>query len=441
MLLRYGRSRRPHKVCKKAINETEGAAMTVHLAQIDREILRAEEGTPQNEFHLGDAAEIAQRLRETYEGRVNLVYLDPPFLTGKTFEARVRVGAKEWKTGRGSLVLRAYQDNQTREAYLKKMRAVLVNARALMASDALIYVHIDWRMHPYLRLLMDEIFGEGCFLNEIIWAYQSGGSARRYFPRKHDVILMYSKTKDYDFHIQDVAEVVPGGRENHMKRHVDADGRVYRSIRSGGRVYTYYDDDPVVPGDVWTDVNHLQQKDPQRTGYDTQKPLRLLERIIRSSSRPGGLVMDLFAGSGTTAEAAVKNGRRFLAADDNPLSMQLVHRRTDGVSVRFTHAPFDGAPEIRARAESGIGFTAVRLEAFRSDDPTLPESMDAVDGWAAGYERDGVFYAYAEEIRSREKPEPTFELAVPMYEGRLMLRVTDVKGRVYFGYVDASAMS
>lgn len=441
MLLRYGRSRRFRKVCKKAINETEGAAMTVHLAQIDREILRAEEGTPQNEFHLGDAAEIAQRLRETYEGRVNLVYLDPPFLTGKTFEARVRVGAKEWKTGRGSLVLRAYQDNQTREAYLEKMRAVLVNARALMASDALIYVHIDWRMHPYLRLLMDEIFGEGCFLNEIIWAYQSGGSARRYFPRKHDVILMYSKTKDYDFHIQDVAEVVPGGRENHMKRHVDADGRVYRSIRSGGRVYTYYDDDPVVPGDVWTDVNHLQQKDPQRTGYDTQKPLRLLERIIRSSSRPGGLVMDLFAGSGTTAEAAVKNGRHFLAADDNPLSMQLVHRRTDGVSVRFTHAPFDGAPEIRARAESGIGFTAVRLEAFRSDDPTLPESMDAVDGWAAGYERDGVFYSYAEEIRSREKPEPTFELAVPMYEGRLMLRVTDVKGRVYFGYVDASAMS
>lgn len=415
--------------------------MTVHLAQIDREILRAEEGTPQNEFHLGDAAEIAQRLMETYEGRVNLVYLDPPFLTGKTFEARVRVGAKEWKSGRGSLVLRAYQDNQTREAYLEKMRAVLVNARELMASDALIYVHIDWRMHPYLRLLMDEIFGEGCFLNEIIWAYQSGGSARRYFPRKHDVILMYSKTKDYDFHIQDVAEVVPGGRENHMKRHVDADGRVYRSIRSGGRVYTYYDDDPVVPGDVWTDVNHLQQKDPQRTGYDTQKPLRLLERIIRSSSRPGGLVMDLFAGSGTTAEAAVKNGRRFLAADDNPLSMQLVHRRTDGVSVRFTHAPFDGAPEIRARAESGIGFTAVRLEAFLSDDPTLPESMDAVDGWAAGYERGGVFYSYAEEIRSREKPEPTFELAVPMYEGRLMLRVTDVKGRVYFGYVDASAMS
>ena len=240
--------------------------MTVHLAQIDREIRRAEEGIPQNEFHLGDAADVAGRLRESYEGKVNLVYLDPPFLTGKTFEARVRVGAKEWKSGRGSLVLSAYRDSLTREAYLEKMRAVLVNARALMASDALIYVHIDWRMHPYLRLLMDEIFGESNFRNEIIWAYQSGGSARRYFPRKHDVILMYSKTKDYDFHIQDVAEVVPGGRENHMKRHVDADGRVYRSIRSGGRVYTYYDDDPVAPGDVWTDVNHLQQKDPQQIG-------------------------------------------------------------------------------------------------------------------------------------------------------------------------------
>lgn len=415
--------------------------MTVQLAQIDRAILRAEEGAPQNEFHLGDAAEIAERLMEAYEGRVNLVYLDPPFLTGKTFEARVRVGAKEWKSGRGSLVLRAYHDNQTREAYLEKMRAVLERTRVLMAPDSLIFVHIDWRMHPYLRLLMDEIFGESCFLNEIIWAYQSGGSARRYFPRKHDVILMYSKTKNYDFHIQDVAEVVPGGRENHMKRHVDTDGRVYRSIRSGGRVYTYYDDDPVVPGDVWTDVNHLQQKDPQRMGYDTQKPLKLLERIIRSSSRPGGLVMDLFAGSGTTAEAAVKNGRRFLAADVNPLSMQMVHRRTDGVSVQFAHAPFDGAPEIHARAESGIGFTAVRLEAFVSDDLSLPMGMDAVDGWAAGYERDGVFYSYAEEMRSRERPELMCELAVPMYEGRLMLRVTDVKGRAYCGYVDTCAMS
>lgn len=415
--------------------------MTVHLAQIDREIRRAEEGIPQNEFHLGDAADVAGRLRESYEGKVNLVYLDPPFLTGKTFEARVRVGAKEWKSGHGSLTLSAYHDSLTREAYLEKMRAVLVNARALMASDALIFVHIDWRMHPYLRLLMDEIFGESNFRNEIIWAYQSGGSARRYFPRKHDVILMYSKTKDYDFHIQDVAEVVPGGRENHMKRHVDADGRVYRSIRSGGRVYTYYDDDPVVPGDVWTDVNHLQQKDPQRTGYDTQKPLKLLERIVRSSSRPGGLVMDLFVGSGTTADAAVKNGRRFLAADVNPLSMQLVRRRTDGAATLYAHEPFDGAPEIRARAESGIGFTAVRLEGFSSDDPTLPEGMDAVDCWAAGYERDGVFYSYAEEARSREKPAPAFELAVPMYEGRLMLRVTDVKGRDYCGYVESSALS
>ena len=415
--------------------------MTVHLAQIDREIRRAEEGIPQNEFHLGDAANVAGRLRESYEGKVNLVYLDPPFLTGKTFEARVRVGAKEWKSGRGSLTLSAYHDSLTREAYLEKMRAVLENARALMASDALIFVHIDWRMHPYLRLLMDEIFGESNFRNEIIWAYQSGGSARRYFPRKHDVILMYSKTKDYDFHIQDVAEVVPGGRENHMKRHVDADGRVYRSIRSGGRVYTYYDDDPVVPGDVWTDVNHLQQKDPQRTGYDTQKPLKLLERIVRSSSRPGGLVMDLFVGSGTTADAAVKNGRRFLAADVNPLSMQLVRRRTDGAATLYAHEPFDGAPEIRARAESGIGFTAVRLEGFSSDDPTLPEGMDAVDCWAAGYERDGVFYSYAEEARSREKPAPAFELAVPMYDGRLMLRVTDVKGRDYCGYVESSALS
>lgn len=415
--------------------------MTVHLAQIDREIRRAEEGIPQNEFHLGDAANVAGRLRESYEGKVNLVYLDPPFLTGKTFEARVRVGAKEWKSGRGSLTLSAYHDSLTREAYLEKMRAVLVNARALMASDALIFVHIDWRMHPYLRLLMDEIFGESNFRNEIIWAYQSGGSARRYFPRKHDVILMYSKTKDYDFHIQDVAEVVPR-RTRKPHEAPRGRGRARVSLNSLRR-----------PG------VHLLRRRPRgaRRRVDGREPpsaegppahrLRHAEAAQAAGThRPqfqpsGRLVMDLFVGSGTTADAAVKNGRRFLAADVNPLSMQLVRRRTDGAATLYAHEPFDGAPEIRARAESGIGFTAVRLEGFSSDDPTLPEGMDAVDCWAAGYERDGVFYSYAEEARSREKPAPAFELAVPMYDGRLMLRVTDVKGRDYCGYVESSALS
>lgn len=416
--------------------------MIQKIDTITREIHRAGEIAPSCEYYVADAARLSGELRERLEGKVQLVYLDPPFQTGKSFQARVRVGAKEWKSGSGSLILPAYDDCLTREEYLKLMRTVLENAHALLRSDGLIFVHIDWRMHPYLRLMMDEIFGESNFLNEIIWTYHSGGNARRYFPRKHDVILMYAKTQSYDFHIEDVAEPAPGGRENHMKKHVDADGRVYRSIRSGGHVYTYYDDDPIVPDDVWTDVSHLQQKDPQRTGYDTQKPLRLLERIVKCASRPGDIVMDLFSGSGTTLEAAFRNGRRFIGGDLSPLALQLARRRTDGAACEYRREPCLGNPLCEIRSAGGVAYTRVTLEAFLLEDGVLDRALnglDAVDSWAAGYERAGVFHAYECEFRERHHPAISGVLDVPVFEGRLMARVSDVTGRDFFYRLETDA--
>ena len=414
--------------------------MTERISTIVREIHREGENAPRCEYHCADAAQLSEALLGYYAGQIRLIYLDPPFQTGKRFQASVRVGAKEWKSGRGSLMLPAYSDNLSREEYLDLMRRVLTNCRALLASDGLIFMHIDWRMHPYLRLIMDELFGEKNFLNEIIWTYHSGGSARRYFPRKHDVILMYSKTQNYDFHIEDVAEPAQGGRENHMKKHVDADGRVYRSIRSAGRVYTYYDDDPVAPGDVWTDVSHLQQKDPQRTGYDTQKPLRLLERIVKCASRPGDIVLDLFSGSGTTLEAAYINGRRFIGGDTSPLALECARRRTNGAACEYNRPPCEGDPICEAHAERGVAYTRVTLDAFTLEegviDRELP-ALDAVDSWAAGYERVGVFHAYTSELRDRTHPALNGVLDVPVYEGRLMIRVSDVTGRDFFFRVDA----
>jgi len=407
---------------------------------ISREINRPEENTPRSEYYLGDACTLARSLKEKYENKVSLIYLDPPFQTGKRFDVRVRIGESEWKSGKGSLVLPGYRDDLPRNEYLEMMKNVLVSCRALLKSDGLIFLHIDWRMHPYLRLLMDEIFGESNFINEIIWTYHSGGCARRYFPRKHDVILLYSKTKNYDLHLQDVAEPNPEGRVNHMKKHVDADGRIYRSIRSGGRMYTYYDDDPVVPGDVWNDMSHLQQKDPQRTGYDTQKPLRLLERIVKCASRPGDLVMDLFAGSGTTLEAAALNGRRFIGADISPLSMQSVKRRTENAECEYFFTPFDGDPAISAQAERQIAFTRVSISSFSLEDDLLPEKeltgLDGIDSWALGYLREDAFHAFVRETRSHAKPGLTGVLEIPVYDGSLMMRVTDILGRNFYYHVN-----
>ena len=165
-----------------------------------------------------------------------------------------------------------------------------------------------------------------------------------------------------------------------MRRHVDPDGRVYRSIRSGGRVYTYYDDDPVPPTDVWDDVSHLQQRDPQRTGYDTQKPLALLERIVRCASREGELVFDPFAGSGTTLEAACRLGRRFLGVDKCPLVPNILRRRLEG-------APWElllrGRYGRRALATvdvlRGVGFYHFDASAI------MPMPWEMLDNWALGY--------------------------------------------------------
>lgn len=403
--------------------------------EVCEEFSRAGEGSVKSEFYLGDCTCVSEELKEKYAGKVSLVYLDPPFQTGKSFEVRVRVGESEWKSGKGSLILEGYNDDLPRSEYLEMMRSVLQNAKELLKNDGLIFVHIDYRIHPYIRIIMDEIFGESNFINEIVWAYHSGGCARKHFPRKHDIILLYSKSRSYKLHLEDVAEPNPEGRVNHMKKHVDADGRVYRSIRSGGRTYTYYDDDPVIPGDVWNDMSHLQQKDPQRTGYDTQKPLRLLERIVKCASRPGEIVMDLFAGSGTTMEAAHINGRAFIGADVNPLSMQTVQRRVDKAECLYHFKPFEGEPIVSAHAERGVAFTRVTLDAFTLEEGAFErefDGLDAVDSWAIGYVRNGLFHSFEREIRTRMHPALKATMEIPVFEGKLMMRITDVFGRCFF---------
>ena len=308
------------------------------------------------ELFLGDSLELSDRLTGKYGGRVQCVYLDPPFFTGSLFNMRVRVGEREWRSGAGSLELSAYSDKwASAEEYISEIRALAELARELMSDTGVIFLHVDWRMQARLRIMMDEVFGENNFMNEIIWTYQTGGRARKYFSRKHDVILFYRKGPAYRFYIENVPISRTDARRNHMKRQVDKDGRVYRTIKSGGKVYKYYDDDPVYPGDVWDDVSHLQQKDPQRTGYDTQKPLKLLERIVLCSTRPGDIVCDLTCGSGTALEAAAINGRNFVGVDMSPLAVQTARRRLVGSRVSLNMPGSEGSPEVELDAMTGVG--------------------------------------------------------------------------------------
>ncbi|HOG01761.1 MAG TPA: site-specific DNA-methyltransferase [Clostridia bacterium] len=271
-------------------------------------------------FLLGRAEELAPELMGEYEGRVRLICIDPPFGTGETFSIKP-AGAKQ------KLIVPVYSDSLGEKAYLDMMRKVLRACHALLAADGSIYLHIDYRMSAKLRLMMDEIFGEENFLNEIIWTYKSGGRSLRHYSRKHDTILFYRKSPSVYFDIAAVGMPRGPQKRNNMKRTVDADGRVCFSIRSGGKTYTYYEDTPIYPSDVWDDIEHMHQRDPERTGFATQKPAALLRRMILASSKEGDLVADFFSGSGTTAAAASALGRHYLAVDSSPAAMGMLRRR------------------------------------------------------------------------------------------------------------------
>ncbi len=275
----------------------------------------------------------AEGLIKDFGGSVRTVYMDPPFGTGSVFE---------YRDGRHTV---AYSDRLSDAEMAEMMRSAVTLAKALLAPDGTLFVHVDHRLSARLRMLCDEILGEKCFTNEIIWTYKSGGRSKKAFSKKHDTLLMYRMSPRAYFNIAAIG--VPRGphRRNHMKRGIADDGRVYYSIRSNGREYRYYEDDLVFPSDVWDDIEHLHQRDPERTGFVTQKPEALLRRVILACSTEGDTVADLFGGSGTTAAVAVKEGRRFITVDRGEISLMVTRRRLLEQSARLgmfgTAKPFE----------------------------------------------------------------------------------------------------
>lgn len=395
----------------------------------------------------------APKLAEHYAGQVQTIYLDPPFNTGKRFEMKARVGEKGYRTGSPSLSLLAFDDRfESREAYLTFMREAISVARELLCREGTLFLHIDARMSALLRILMDEIFGESNFLNEIVWAYQTGGRARSYFPRKHDTILFYAKSRSYYFNLKAVPIARTQARSNHMRRGVDEAGRTYRAINSGGREYRYYDDEPTYPGDVWDDVSHLQQKDPQRTGYDTQKPLRLLERIIRCSTQEGDLVGDLFLGSGTTAVAAMQLGRRFLCLDQNPLAIAAASKRLllargekktqstrksgNGQAPGFEIEAPCAADDCDVEAEIFPAISSYTVRLLRFDSPQAREAgidgLDSVDLWSTGFLQGNVYQSCAQSARTSASPALLKEMEMPVQAGEPCVLIVDIWGNRRF---------
>jgi site-specific DNA-methyltransferase (adenine-specific) len=294
-----------------------------------------------NKIFFGDNLPI---LRELESESVDLIYIDPPFNTGKT-QKRTTIKTVQSENGdRKGFQGKSYETTElgtksyadSFDSLVDFLRPRLVEAYRILKPHGSLYFHIDYREVHYCKILLDEIFGRECFLNEIIWAYDYGGRAKSKWPAKHDNILFY--VKDPKKYIFDTAEL---DREAYM-----APGLVGVEKAERGKLPTdtwwrdYVDFDE--HDNWWMTIVPTNSK--ERIGYPTQKPKKLVDRIVKASSFPGATVLDFFAGSGTVGASCIDLGRNFILVDKNPSSLEVMAKRFAGINdiewIGFDPAPF-----------------------------------------------------------------------------------------------------
>ena len=252
-------------------------------------------------------------------GKVDLIYIDPPFDSKADYRTKVTLPGVDLQQKPTVIEQFAYADTweEGTLSYLKMIYPRLVLMKELLSERGSIYVHIDWHVGAYMKIILDDIFGKDRLLNEIMWCYSIGGKGNSFYGRKHDTILLYSKSPNYTFNGKDKDVIVQRKLNTHMRTKIDDSGREYqeKTDKKSGKIYRYYVDEGKVPEDYWIDIEQLNREDAERVGYATQKPSKLLTRIIAASSNEGDLVCDFFGGSGTTAAVAEKLGRRWITCD------------------------------------------------------------------------------------------------------------------------------
>ncbi len=374
------------------------------------------QGKPVNRLVYGDNLAVMSALLPEYEGSINLIYADPPFFTNRSYPARVGRGEdsrrpQEWRLAEG------YPDAwQDLNAYLDMLYPRLHLMHRLLAPDGTLYLHLDWHANAYARVLLDEIFGPDRLINEIIWAYHGPSPIRSAFNRKHDTILAYSKGKDYTFNVDDVRQPYD---QNTVKTFQSSPKAGFGKVPDLER--------GKVPEDWWY-FPVVARLHNERTGYPTQKPEALLERIIRASSNPGDLVADFFCGSGTTPLVAARLERRFIASD---IAWRAVHTTRTRLAAEncppFSIETADGLPleqlEEPAGPILGAGTLSIDLE-------RLPE----LDYWEIDPDWDGeIFHSAAQALRPKRRG--TIPSQIPMPHGglgaKICLRLVAVTGEHY----------
>lgn len=367
---------------------------------------------PEGRLILGDNLDVMSALLPEYEEGIDLVYADPPFFTNRKFSARIGRGEDSRKPEKW-LLAEGYRDSWTDlDSYLQFLYERLALMYRLLAPNGTLYLHLDWHADAYARLILDELFGrEGCFVNEIIWAYHGPSPIRTAFNRKHDTILVYAKGRGYTFNADAV-------REPYHPNTV----ATFKSSRKAGFGKTPDLARGKVPEDWWY-FPVVARLHGERTGYPTQKPEALLERIILASSNPGDTVADFFCGSGTTAVVAAKHRRRFIAGDVLPRAVHTARNRlAEMQAVLSVERCFALEPRIESSKK-------IRIYAV-NDFVRLATSLD-VDFWEIDPNWDGkIFKSAAQAQRHARSGEIPLEIKIPIGR-RARVRLVTAQGKEF----------
>lgn len=351
-----------------------------------------------NQLFYGDNLNV---LRDSLKDEsVDLIYLDPPFNSKRDYnllfkspaghesEAQITAFEDSWHWGQEAerefdeimhqpktdvaelmKAFRAFLGENDVMAYLTMMALRLIELHRVLRSTGSIYLHCDPTASHYLKIVMDAVFDKLNFTNEIVWYKNSGGIGRTAFSKRHDVLLLYAKSDDFFYDgkaVGELREQEKGTFAGYFGK--DPDGREYRECRKGGKVYKYYMDEPRNPEDVWEIAQIPERDKTERLGYPTQKPLALLERIIKASSKDGDLVLDPFCGCGTAVHAAQKLNRQWIGIDITHLAISLIEKRLRRAfhaacqfEVHGTPKDLAGASDLARRDKYQFQWWAVSL--------------------------------------------------------------------------------
>lgn len=328
---------------------------TVNESKADREKAqlsflsgKKDPGSWRNKLIWGDNNLVMSALLEEFAGKINLIYIDPPFATGADFSYRITVGGEEVAKEPSIIEEIAYRDTWGKgiSSYLQMMYERLHLMRDLLAEDGSIYVHCDWHIGHYLKLILDEIFGKENFRNEVIWHYEKWVSKSKLFQKNHDTLLFY--TKGYEYVFNEIKTVTKNLEEKYKKGYLLGGGygsqglvvydkenlKVKEMIASGKYKVVFASQEGKPLSDVW-DIPFINPMANERVNYNTQKPEPLLERIIRISSNENAIIADFFCGSGTALAVAEKitdgDGklapRRWIGCDLSRFAIQTTRKR------------------------------------------------------------------------------------------------------------------